>query len=345
MPGAATTGVYVRALFRRPLRWGAAALLLVAVGCSCSPDELFREDARLRAAAVEALDGRPGAVIVLDVGTGRVRAIAGEDTAVRWPFHPGSLVKLVTVWKGMEEGTLDPGYRFTCRGAALFSGTEYHCWYPPGHGDLDLVRGIAYSCNLYFLSLGDRMSPVDTYRGLAELGFGKKTGVNLPGEVSGSLAGPADGTDRRYLIGDTDAVTATPLQVITYLSALVNGGSVWVPVVTGTPDEIAVFRPRLARKIGVMRAAPVLVKGMRDAVTYGTAVKAAVEGHEVMGKTGTAGLPGAPWETHGWFLGFAPAESPRVAVLVFLYRGMGGPDAAPTAARVFRAYFDEETGP
>jgi cell division protein FtsI/penicillin-binding protein 2 len=235
MPGATTTGVYVRALFRRPLRWGAAALLLVAVGCSCSPDELFREDARLRAAAVEALDGRPGAVIVLDVGTGRVRAIAGEDTAVRWPFHPGSLVKLVTVWKGMEEGTLDPGYRFTCRGAALFSGTEYHCWYPPGHGDLDMVRGIAYSCNLYFLSLGDRMSPVDTYRGLAELGFGKKTGVNLPGEVSGSLAGPADVTDRRYLIGDTDAVTATPLQVITYLSALVNGGSVWVPAVTGTP--------------------------------------------------------------------------------------------------------------
>ncbi len=83
---------------------------------------------------------------------------------------------------------------------------------------------------------------------------------------------------------------------------------------------------------------------MRDAVAYGTAVRAAIEGHEVMGKTGTGELPGVPWETHAWFLGFAPAESPRIAVLVFLYRGMGGPDAAPAAAKVFRAYFGEDSG-
>lgn len=338
-------GVYSKVILRRPLRWGAAVLLVVAAGCSCSSDDLFSEDARLSSAAVEALDGGPGAVLVADVKTGRIRAIAGEDTAVEWAFNPGSLIKLVTVWKGIEEETLVPDARFTCRGSDLFSGKEYHCWYPPGHGDLDLVRGIAYSCNLYFLSLGDRMGPDAIYRALSELGFGEKTGINLPGEEAGRLLPPPDGLGRQYLIGDTDAVTATPLQLITYLSALVNGGSVWVPTVTRSAKEIAAFRPRLKKKVDVSRAAPILVKGMRDAVAYGTAVKAAVEGHEIMGKTGTGEMAGVPWETHAWFLGFAPAESPRIAVLVFLPRGMGGEDAAPAAAKVFRAYFGEDPGP
>ncbi len=162
--------------------------MLLFLGCPAGR----RRPAGFSAAAL-ALDGRPGAVVVMDVGTGRIRAMAGEDTAVGWAFHPGSLVKLVTAWKGIEEGTLAPGDRFTCRGSALFSGTEYHCWYPPGHGELDLVRGIAYSCNLYFLALGDRMGPDATYRGLEELGFGEKTGINLPGEEAGRLSPPRTG--------------------------------------------------------------------------------------------------------------------------------------------------------
>jgi cell division protein FtsI/penicillin-binding protein 2 len=323
---------------------GAAALFFAAACCSPSPEAAFEEDVRLAAAATDAMAGRAGAVVVMDVGTGRVRTLVGEDTAVRWAFAPGSLVKLVTTWKAMEEGTLSADRRFTCEGSARFAGSGYRCWYPPGHGDLDLVHGIAFSCNLYFLSLGDTV-PVDTtYRGLLELGFGERTGVNLPGEVAGRVS-PPGGLGRDYLIGNTEAVAATPLQVITYLSALVNGGSVWVPGVTASADEIAAFRPRLARKIDASRAAPVIVKGMRDAVRYGTATNAAVEGHEVMGKTGTGALPGVPWETHGWFLGFASAESPEIAVLVFLYRGMGGEDAAPVARAVFRAYFEEDDKP
>jgi len=326
--------------FRRLGPWGAAALFIAVISCSPSSEAVFEKDLLLETAAIEAMDGRPGAVVVMDTGTGRVRAMAGEETAVGWAFVPGSLIKLVTAWKALEEGTLSPDRRFTCGGSALFSGTEYPCWYPPGHGDLDLVHAIAFSCNLYFLSLGDVVSPETTYRGLVELGFGTRTGINLPGEVSGRVR-PPDGLGRYYLIGNTDAAVATPLQVITYLSALVNGGNVWVPAVTRSADEIAAFRPRLARRVDVSRAAPIIAKGMRDAATYGTAVPAAIEGHEVMGKTGTGALLGAPWETHGWFLGFAPADHPEIAVVVFLYRGMGGEDAAPVARSVFRAYFGE----
>jgi cell division protein FtsI/penicillin-binding protein 2/regulator of extracellular matrix RemA (YlzA/DUF370 family) len=334
----------MRFLHRRLGPWGAAALFIALVSCSPSPEATLEKDTRLREAAIDAMDGRPGAVVIMEVGTGRIRAMTGEETAVEWAFPPGSLIKLVTAWKAMEEGTLSPGKRFVCTGSARFSETEYPCWYPPGHGDLDLVHGIAYSCNLYFLSLGDTVPADTTYRGLAELGFGKKTGVNLPGEAAGRVS-PPGGPGRDYLIGNTDTVTATPLQVITYLSALVNGGSVWVPAVTGSSDEIASFSPRLARRIDASRAAPVIAKGMRDAVRYGTATMAAVERHEVMGKTGTGTLLGVPWETHGWFLGFAPAEAPEIAIVVFLYRGMGGEDAAPVAREVFREYFEEGANP
>ncbi len=330
---------------RRPAFLGAAVLLIAAVCCSSPAEETLRKDTALASAAYDAMDGRPGAVVVMDVRTGRVRAMVEEKTAVGWAFPPGSLLKLVTVWKGIEEGSVTPDTIFVCGGSAFFAGTPYRCWYPPGHGALDLVHAIAFSCNLYFLSLGDRLEPDVSYRGLAELGFGGKTGINAPEEEAGRLDPPADGSDRRYLIGDTDAVTATPVQVITYLSALINGGSVWVPAVTDTTDEIAAFNPTLARKINVSRAAPTIVKGMRDAVSYGTATKAAVEGHDIMGKTGTGALLGAPWMTHAWFLGFAPAASPEIAVVVFLYHGTGGEDAAPVAREVFKAYFDESGVP
>lgn len=330
--------------FRRLGPWGAAALFIAVISCSPPSEAVFEKDLSLETAAIEAMDGRPGAVVVMDTGTGRIRAMVGEETAVGWAFTPGSLVKLVTAWKALEEGTLTPDRRFTCGGSALFSGTQYPCWYPPGHGDLDLVHAIAFSCNLYFLSLGDTVSPDTTYRGLVGLGFGTRTGINLPGEAAGRVS-PSGGAGRDYLIGNTDAVVATPLQVLTYLSALVNGGNVWVPTVTRSADEVKAFRPRLARKVDVSRAATVIVKGMRDAVAYGTAAPAGVEGHEVMGKTGTGALLGARWETHGWFLGFAPADRPEIAVVVFLYRGMGGEDAAPVAGSVFRAYFGEGTNP
>jgi penicillin-binding protein 2 len=333
-------GAPLTKIFRRPARWGAALLLITVIGCSPSPKRTLEKDGLLLSAAAAALDGRPGAVVVMDVRTGRIRAMTDEGTAARMAFPPGSLVKLVTAWKGIEEGAIDPETRFVCRGSADLAGIRYRCWYPPGHGDLDLVHGIAYSCNLYFLSLGDTVSLDATYRGLIELGFGKKTGINIPGEEIGKVSPPTDTRDRNYLIGDTDAVAATPVQVITYLSAMVNGGNIWVPKVTYSSREIAAFRPTLARSINVSRAGPIIAKGMRDAVGYGTATEAAVAGHEIMGKTGTGAVVDAPWATHAWFLGFAPAESPEIAVIVFLSHGMGGRDAAPVAKEVFRAYFE-----
>lgn len=333
----------MNALFRRLAPLGAAALFIVGASCTPPAEGILATDVRLTEAAEAAMDGRPGAVIVMDVRTGRIRAMVGEEAAVRWAFPPGSLVKLVTTWKALDERLVAPETRFVCRGSAWFPDGERLCWYPPGHGDLDLVHAIAYSCNLYFLSLADTVSPEATYRGLAELGFGKKTGINLPGEAAGRLSSTSGG--RGYLIGDTDAVTATPLQVVTYLSALINGGSVWVPTVTGSADEIAAFKPTLARRVEVRRAAPIILKGMRDAVAYGTATEAAVEDHEIIGKTGTGELLRIPWETHAWFLGFAPTDCPEIGVVVFLSRGMGGKDAAPIAREVFRAYFAEDNDP
>jgi penicillin-binding protein 2 len=320
---------------------GVAVLLLLSWGCGGRASETERMDRLLAAAAAKALGDRTGAVVVMDVKTGRIRAIAGEDVAVGWAFPPGSLVKLVTVWEGLEEEKISPDTRFTCTGKAVLSGKEFTCWYPPGHGELDLVHGIAYSCNIYFFSLAEIIGPDVTYRGLVRLGFGERTGVNLPMEEPGRLLPSDPVLSHEYVIGDTDKVTATPLQVITYFSALVNGGKVFVPTVTPTPRDVARFVPTLKKTIDVSRAAPIIARGMRGAATYGTATEASVEGHEIMGKTGTGGFLGSDWATHAWFVGFAPADDPRIGVVVFLYRGTGAVDAAPAAREVFRTFFGE----
>jgi cell division protein FtsI/penicillin-binding protein 2 len=83
---------------------------------------------------------------------------------------------------------------------------------------------------------------------------------------------------------------------------------------------------------------------MLEAVKYGTASRANVEGFEIIGKTGTGGFLGASDRTHGWFIGFYPQRNPKVGVLVFIYRGTGGEDAAPIARDIFEEYFRIEGG-
>lgn len=313
----------------------------------CAKETTAALDEKLAEAVRAALDGVDGVAAVMDLDTGRILALEGGadddierltalDLAARRAFPPGSLVKLVTAWKALEGGAVTGGETFFCDGHTLRPGLEFSCWDPRGHGNLDLVRAISVSCNLYFADMGDTLGAKATYNGLLDIGFSEKTGIPIGGEVAGRVEPPPEGSDAAYAAGDGPWVAATPLQVLTGIAALVNGGVLLTPYQAG-PDDADEFMPPRGR-VTVTVSRDVLREGMREAVKHGTAEKAAVDGMDILGKTGTGGFLDGSGLTHGWFVGFAPADRPEIGVVVFVYRGLGGDDAAPVAHKIFSAY-------
>lgn len=328
-----------------------AVPLVSLTACAGETSDVY--DQAIAKAAREALVDIDGVAVVMDIRTGRILAmeggaedegetLSGLDLAARRAFPPGSLVKLVTAWKALEDGSVTGHETFYCDGSTLRPGLDLTCWDPRGHGNLDLVRAISVSCNLYFAHMGDTLGAEATYRGLLELGFSKKTGIPIGSEATGRVQAPPEGEDAAYAAGDGPWVTATPLQVLTGVAALVNGGVLLTPYESG-PDDGDEFMPPRGR-VEVLASRDILREGMRGAVKSGTAVEAAVDGMEILGKTGTGGFLDGSGLTHGWFIGFAPADDPRIGVVVFIYRGYGGRDAAPVAHDIFSAYMREGGG-
>jgi penicillin-binding protein 2 len=240
-------------------------------------------------------------------------------------------------------------------------------------GTLDFYGGVAMSSDVYFYYLaggyyeGDR----EVFRGLnvenlaryaRAFGLGAPTGVDLPGESAGLVPDPAwkeSVFEEPWVRGDTynmgigqGFVATTPLQMVLVTTAIANGGDVLVPrvvkdVVDAEGNVVVPFQRTVRRQLPVEAShLSVFREAMRQAVSWGTAKDAAVSGIQVAGKTGTAEfgkqLPGNTYETHAWFTGFAPFENPEVAVVVFLEKGNGALNAAPTAARILDYYFHRQ---
>jgi penicillin-binding protein 2 len=240
-------------------------------------------------------------------------------------------------------------------------------------GTLNFYGGVAMSSDVYFYYLagGYYEDGREVFRGLdidklAEyaraFGLGSATGVDLPGESPGLVPDPAwkDITlHEPWVIGDTynmgigqGYVATTPLQMALVTATIANGGDVLVPrVVKDVVDtEGAVVTPFQRTVRGVLPVDPsyldVFREAMRQAVSWGTAKDASVSGVQVAGKTGTAEFgepgPGNKYESHAWFSGFAPFEDPQVAIVVFLEKGNGAKNAAPTGARILDYYFHRQ---
>jgi penicillin-binding protein 2 len=225
------------------------------------------------------------------------------------------------------------------------------------------------SSDVYFYYLSGGKAD-EGFRGLGEarvakyardFGLGEPTGIDLPGESAG-LVPDADwkeatfGAGDPWTIGDTynfgigqGYLSVTPLQLITAVSTIGNGGKVLTPhllreVQDNHGNVLERFERSVRRTVPVDPAYLNIVKeAMRQSVSRGVAKKAAVPGIEIAGKTGTAefGNPRSDGthETHGWFVGFAPYDDPQVAIVVFFERGGGGSDAAPAASQILDYYF------
>ena len=303
--------------------------------------ERFQRMRRLQERCLALLPPEEGTVVVMDPRDGRILALTNPDWAVGMRFPPGSTFKLVAALAALKEQRIDPGWTISCPGYYVFQGETLDCGHV--HGEVNMVKGLAFSCNTCFYSLGWKVG----WRFIADCaracGLSARTGINLPGEVTGEV--PLALSDRQavdFSVGEGGWIQVTPIGMAVFISAISNGGKRFVP--QGIPDQESLrhFRPHPADPLKLPPGFSLIREGMREAVEYGTCVEAKLPHAVAAGKTGTATAVLAGGATHSWFLGFAPFDHPRYVVVVFNKRGLGQTTSAPLGGRILRACFEEE---
>ncbi len=300
-------------------------------------------DAALQNAAAAALADREGTIIVMDAQTGRVRAIVNPQLAYEQALMPGSAIKPFTALAALRTGLIDESSRTVCPGR--FTGLNFSlaCVHKDHLPPFSPSQAIAYSCNYYFATAGQRLGRDQLVATLREFDFGQN-GVLRPCE-NGNSAQPD--CRERAAVGESDHVQVTPIQLLTAYTALVNGGHLFKPQVTTSDHFQAVERSNI--DIASNHRA-IIVDGMRGAIRYGTARAAKLDSLPltIIGKTGTA-LPAKGFRNNGWFVGLAApfqssgeldASQINLAVLVLLPRAHGS-EAAALARPIFETYANE----
>lgn len=327
-------------------------------------DMVLTVDASLQGLAMDLLGGRRGAVVLLDPRTGAVRVMASSPSydpnhleeiwprlvkdeasplinrAAQGAYPPGSTFKVVTAAGALAANPDNAGRTFSCPGYLMVGG--YKLTDLAAHGEVNLKKALAVSCNTTFAQLGLNLGADGFYRTVKAFGLEQDPSPGIPARP-GTMASPGKMTPAELAssaIGQGE-VLVSPLHMALVAAAIANKGVVMHPYLVETVKDSlgetvqqAAYRPWLNATTpdisGIIR------EGMVEAVRSGTAGAAAVSGMQVAGKTGSAQNPRG--QTHAWFIGFAPADRPRLAVAVILENaGSGGAVAAPVAGRLLAA--------
>ena len=286
------------------------------------------------------------------------------------PFEPGSTMKVPTAIAGAVQGIA--GRTFSCDGFVPFGNHKIGCWiYNKNggrHGSLRLPEAIQQSCNPYFNKMANNMGWKAMVDGCSLVGFGKKTGVELPNEDPGILPGSRSWRAARPGAVMTPALTAmmsigqgdmlaTPLQMAAMVSAIANGGKYFQPrvvkqVVADDGKTLVPDLPKLEVDLlqsGVKESDLGLIReGMRKAVNEagGTAGKVRMEDIVVAAKTGTSQTTdNGKKSNNSWIISFAPFDKPRYAVVILVQAGgSGGGVCGPLVNTVYTGLFAKENG-
>jgi len=334
-------------------------------------------DRRIQVRAEELLGSRKGSVVVLDVATGAILALANSprydlntfrradeyaalrqdkrapflNRAISAALPLGSIFKVVTLVAALEEGVADVDTCFECEGMYYYgSGNQqvvYRCWSKYGHGVLDMTEATERSCNVYFFNLGRLLGPRRLVTWAERFGFGRPSGIDLSGERVSAIPPPgwAARNGRNHLnIADTinlavgqGPLLVTPLQTARMMAIAATGRLV-VPHITVDA------RPSAPMSLG---ARPRTLQIVREALIeviegiHGTGRSTRSDVVRFAGKTGTAQTGRA--NPHGWFAGFAPYENPRIAFAVVIEDiprdAHGGDTAGPVGKQIIEFIF------
>lgn len=292
-----------------------------------------------------------------------------ENRALKGQYPPGSTFKIVMALAGLEEKVITPQTVVHCSGALPFGNHVFHCWRKGGHGGVSLHQALVQSCDIYFYTVGRRLGIERIAKWSRRFGLGEPTGLKLDKEMPGLVASPAWKLARfqqPWQEGDTLSVAigqgynlTTPLQMAQVAAVIANGGLVYEPqlverVESPAAEVLYQFSPVLKSRLGAQPANLALVqKALLGVVNVGTGKNAKLPNVEVAGKTGTSqivslekekkgGKIPAKYLNHAWFVAYAPASEPQVAVAVLIeHGGGGGAVAAPLARRILAAAFPE----
>ncbi len=294
-------------------------------------------DERLQSIASAALGQREGAIVVLDPETGQGRAIVNPKLAFESAFTPGSTIKPFTTLAALRTGTIAPDTPLRCNGKYKREDVVDACSHPANLGPFNPAKALAYSCNYYFATVGERLEEEPVARLLADFGFGQKTGIT-DAEATGTLA--RGRWQPESAIGEGPFLQVTPIQMATAYAALFNGGRLLKPSLTD------VSAPRVRAQLQIdNKERDLLREGMRGAVTFGTAAEAklATLPFYLVGKTGTS-TPLQGFRSQGWFAGLAftsETDTNATLVVVVYLKNAHGSDAAEIARPIFEDFANQ----
>ena len=275
-----------------------------------------------------------------------------RNRAITDTYEPGSTFKTITSSAAIEEGLvtdIDQSGQFACTGGIEVAGVRIKCWrYYRPHGAESLRQGLMNSCNPVFIGLGQKIGVTKYYSYLKKFGLLNITGVDLPGEAGSIfLAENKAGPVELATISFGQRFEITPLQLVTAVSAIANGGDLVQPRVV---KQIVDSKTGEKRDIEVKKKGSAISKEtsekvlsmMESVVSEGTGKNAKVAGYRIGGKTGTSedGVNTGKYVTS--FIGVAPIDNPQLVMLITLYNPtgegghQGGGVAAPLAGQIFR---------
>ncbi|RFC30907.1 MAG: peptidoglycan glycosyltransferase /cell elongation-specific peptidoglycan D,D-transpeptidase [Candidatus Nitrotoga sp. MKT] len=358
-------------------------------------------DAKLQEVAEQAFGNYRGALVAIDPSNGEVLAFVSKpgydpnlfidgideqswnelnnspdvplnNRALRGQYSPGSTIKPFMALAGLHYNKRAPSYTISDPGYFNLPGSRhrYRDWKKDGHGSVDLFKSIVVSCDTYYYGLATELGIDNIYSFFSEFGFGKKTGIDMEGEVSG-LMPSQEWKQKRYkqkwYAGDTVSVgigqgynLVTPLQLAYATATLANNGVAYRPhllkeVQNSRTSEKQALATTLESNLNLNSEHLALVKSAMVAVTQpgGTAAKAGADApYTFAGKTGTAQVIGIKQgekyieskiqerhRDHAWFMAFAPFDQPKIALAVLVENGGHGSSTAAPIARKVLDYF------
>ncbi len=328
-------------------------------------DVVLTVDMDIQSIAGNILGSKKGAIVVMEPSTGRILALQAypdfdpntvaqnweslrddEDSALvnratQGLYPPGSTFKVITALAAIQYYNDWKSFTYECTGEAVFENKVIHCYNNKVHGTVDMKKAIATSCNCYFAELGKRVGAENVRKKAEDFYFNENYPFVLAHSISQvALQKKSEENEIVETAIGQGKTLATPLHMAMVASAIANDGIMMKPYIV---DHIQYYNgdiskttvPEKIEQIISVEEADIITDMMISCVSEGTGTAAQIYGIDVAGKTGTA--ENATGSDHSWFIGFAPANDPKIAVAVMIENANQGGSATPIAGKVLQA--------
>lgn len=313
--------------------------------------------------AFQKYKAKAGVAIVVEPKTGEVLAIAvrpsydpnyfnkytldlWRNLAITNTYEPGSTFKIVTIATALEEGVVKLDDQFYCKGWTNYNGHIFHDIHQ--HGSQNLTDIVKNSCNVGVIQVGTRLEQKVFEKSIRRFGFGTLTEINLPGEANGLIRSSKDWSKISLAsISIGQEISITPIQLIMAISAIANRGTLMKPLIVkeildSNQNSVKVFKPKAVRQVVSVETALTMTKILEQVVIDGTGMEAKLDEYQVAGKTGTGQIfdfATGKYSNSAYtslFVGYVPAENPKISILILLDQPKGSYYGGTVAAPVFK---------